>query len=891
LLAPATGRILDTSKTYGTALTDAGRLCLSCQSPIPGAVRVCPSCGAISLPGVRGTLSEAVADRLRAALGNRYRVEREIGEGGMAVVYLAHDLRHDRRVALKVLRPELSAFLGAERFLREIRIAAQLNHPHILTLHDSGEADGLLFYVMPFVEGASLRHRLGTVPALAIGDAVTIAAEVADGLAYAHALGVVHRDIKPENILLAHGHAAIADFGIARAVVGAGPAITMTGMSLGTPIYMSPEQAVGDPALDHRADIYSLGCMLYEMLTGSPPYPGETPQALMVQHATSPVPSARTARAEVPEALDAAARRAMAKAPADRFQTAADFRAALGGSRGLPGVSVTGGQPRARARRRPMLAIAATAGIALVAVAAGLLLRPSSGAAPPPAARLRVVVRPFDDRTGRRGALTVRITELLTERLQSVPALDVTAAGAVAELRTTALDTLRTRFHPDRVVMGRLDAEDDSLRVSADVVDARSATALAHRTVTVAGGDAGAADSLSVFLRHEFAAELDSAQRRARVRDAAAWGDVWRAQELSSDAEQAVLMRLDRQGFHSLDAADSLLAVARGRDGGSDLIPIEQARLAERRAFYVEYLRQNLPDLPGTLPDAVRERLRGIRELDRLIGSRHGPADAYQLRGRLREGLYRELKADSLLDGAIADYRAATELDRHRATAWMDLGAAYRSAGLFADALLAIQHAGDEDAFLLYGDELLRSRFDGALLAGRADSAESACRTGLGQAPPDPFLADCELQLWSRTRGDRRLVPAAWARLDALAPGAAGTLLVPLRALWVAELLARAGLGDSADRVARRATARVPAAWQALLLPEAAYLRTLRSDPDSALALIAAAVRLDANLRRVLRPAPWFRPLQADPRFAAALSGTLAAPASRGHSSPLTPHQ
>jgi serine/threonine-protein kinase len=891
LPAPAAGRIFVTFLANGSAVPDAGRLCPSCQSPIPGDVRVCPSCGAISLPGARGTLSEAVADRLRAALGNRYRVERQIGEGGMAVVYLAHDLRHDRRVALKVLRPELSAFLGAERFLREIRIAAQLNHPHILTLHDSGEADGLLFYVMPFVEGASLRQRLGGPDPLAIGDAVTIAAEVADGLAYAHALGVVHRDIKPENILLAHGHAAIADFGIARAVVGAGPAITMTGMSLGTPIYMSPEQAVGDPALNHRSDIYSLGCMLYEMLTGRPPYPGETPQALMVQHATSPVPSPRAARAEVPEALDLAVRRAIAKAPADRFQTAAEFRAALGGLRGVPDAAITAGGPRAAApRRHVLMGAAVAAAVAVVALAAALLLRPHPSPAPP-ATRIRVVVRPFDDRTGRLGAVTGRITEVLTERLQSVPALDVTAAGVVAELRNTELDTLRARFHPDRIVMGRVDGAGDSLRVSADVVDARSATALAHRTVTVAGAAVGAAESLSVFLRHEFSAELDSAQRRARVPDSTAWSLVWHAQELAGDAEQAIVLRLDRQGFHSLDVADSLLTLAHGRDGASDLIPIEQARIAERRAFYVEYLRQNLPDLPGALPDPVRERLRGVAELDRLIASRHGPADAYQLRGHLREGLYRGLKEDSMLDGAIADYRAATELDRHHATAWMDLGSAYRSAGLYADALLAIQHAVDEDAFLLYGDELLRSRFDGALLADRADTAERACRTGLSQAPPNPMLADCEVQLWSRTRGDRRLVPAAWARVDALAPGAAGTLLIPLRELWVAQILARAGLGDSADHVARRATARVPTQWQALLLPEEAYLRTLRHDPDSALSLIAAAVRLDATLRRILRSAPWFRPLQADPRFEAAVSGTLAAPASPAHSSPLTPHQ
>ncbi len=866
--------MLDAHLDNGCAVADAGRTCPACQTPIPGDARVCPSCGAISLPGSRGALGEAVADRLRAALGVRYRVEREIGAGGMAVVYLAHDLRHDRPVALKVLRPELSAYLGAERFLREIHIAAQLNHPHILTLHDSGEADGLLFYVMPFVEGESLRQRLSRLGPLAVGEAVTIAAEVADGLAYAHALGVVHRDIKPENILLAHGHAAIADFGIARAFAGASPVITATGMSPGTPVYMSPEQAAGDHALDHRTDIYSLGCVLYEMLTGSPPYTGQTPQALLIQHVMDPVPSARAARAEVPQAIDDAVRRALAKAAADRFATAAEFRAALIGPGAVPGAAA----PPSRRAVRPPRRVLAAAAVVLMALAAVLLVRSRPSPAPP-SARLRVVVQPFSDRSGRLKAAAGRITEALTEHLQTVPALDVTAAGVVAELGNTGLDTLRARFGPDRVVMGRVDEAGDSLRISADIVDARSATGLAHTAVTVPAADVVAATKpLGLFLRHALWAELDSAQRRARVRDSAAWNLVWRAQQLSDDANRAIILRLDRQGFHALDVADSLLAAARRKDGGSDLIPIEQARVDENRAFDVEFLRQNLPHLPETLPDPAAERRRGIAELDRLIERRHGPADAYLLRGNLREGLYRELKSDSLLHGAIADYRTATELDRRSVKAWEDLGSAYRSAGLYGDASLAIENAIDADAFLLYGDELLRSRFDAALLAGRADTAEAACRAGLSETPPNLMLQDCQVILWSRTRGDRRLAAAARSQVDSLAPGAAGTVSVPLWEMYVAEILARAGLGDSAEHVARRATAQLPAAWQGLLLPEEAYLRILRRDPDSALALIAAAVRLDPTLRPILRSAPWFQSLRADPRFEASVSGTATSP-------------
>ena len=857
-------------------MTDAGRLCPACQTPIPADARVCPSCGAISLPGTRGTLGEAVALKLSTALGNRYRVEREIGEGGMAVVYLAHDLRHDRRVALKVLRPELSAYLGAERFLREIRIAAQLNHPHIVALHDSGEADGLLFYVMPFVEGESLRQRLGRQGPLDVGEAVTLAAEVADGLSYAHGLGVVHRDIKPENILLAHGHAAIVDFGIARAVAGTSPTITGTGMSPGTPIYMSPEQAAGDHALDHRTDIYSLGCMLYEMLTGGPPYAGATMQALVVQHAVDPVPSPRAARPDVPEALDAAIRRALAKAPADRFQTAAEFRAALGGLATVPGARPM--RPRGARLARPRRLALATAGVLAVAALAAVLIVRHRSPAPrsvPSRAPLRVVVRPLEDRSGRLGLEAVRVTEALTDRLQAVPALAVTAAAAVADLRGASLDALRARFAPDRLVVGYLDEAGDSVRASVQIVDPVTATALASDQPAAragAGAVAAVAESLSAFVRLEFSAELERAERRAQVQDTAAWSLVERAREQRDDADQAILVRLDRQGFRALDVADSLLQVAGRRDEASDLVPMDRARVADAQAFYVEYLRQVMPTVPGTVPDPQAERVRALGILNGLIRSRHGPAEAFELRGRIEEGLFRTAGVDSLLEAAVADYRAATVLDRHRATAWQALGTTYLSAGQYADALLASQRAIEEDVFQLHRGQLLRSRFDAALGAQEFDVADSSCRAGRAEPGNEEMFADCPLQLWSRTRSDRRSAAAGQGLAESLAARSAGTVIVPLRQLWVADILARARLGDSADRVAHRAVAGLPAAWLPVLLPECAYLRLLRADPDSAVTLVRAAVRLDSGLRRHFRTAPWYRQLAGDPRFKAAVA-------------------
>jgi eukaryotic-like serine/threonine-protein kinase len=268
-------------------------------------------------------------DRLQTALAGRYAVEREVGHGGMAVVYLARDFRHDRMVALKVLQERFTEVLGPERFLREIRLAARLHHPHLLPLYDSGEADGYLYYVTPFIEGGSLRDRLTSEGRVSLGPALRLTREAADALDYAHRQGVIHRDIKPENILLDEGHAIVADFGIARAVSAAADAhLTQTGVMVGTPAYMSPEQAEDTP-LDARCDIYSLGTVLFEMLAGEPPFRGTTPIAIIAQRITGPAPTLREAGAAVPPAVEALVARALAQERDARFQSAADLAQAL----------------------------------------------------------------------------------------------------------------------------------------------------------------------------------------------------------------------------------------------------------------------------------------------------------------------------------------------------------------------------------------------------------------------------------------------------------------------------------------------------------------------------------------------------------------------------------
>ncbi len=268
--------------------------------------------------------------RLENALSDRYRLERELGQGGMATVYLAEDLKHGRKVAIKVLHPELSAVIGGDRFLAEIRVTANLQHAHILGLIDSGEADGLLYYVMPYVAGESLRNRLTRDKQLPVEEAVRLAREVASALDYAHRHGVVHRDIKPENILLQEGSALVADFGIALAVQQAGGnRMTQTGMSLGTPAYMSPEQAMGERDIGARSDVYALGAMTYEMLTGEPPFTGPNSQAIVAKVLTESPQPVRPKRPTVSSAVEHAVLTSLQKLPADRFGTAKEFGDAL----------------------------------------------------------------------------------------------------------------------------------------------------------------------------------------------------------------------------------------------------------------------------------------------------------------------------------------------------------------------------------------------------------------------------------------------------------------------------------------------------------------------------------------------------------------------------------
>jgi len=415
-------------------------------------------------------------DRLQAAVGASYRIQRELGAGGMATVYLAHDVKHDRDVAIKVLKPELGAVLGADRFLSEIKVTANLRHPNLLPLFDSGEADGLLYYVMPYIEGPTLRERLTNERQLPIAEVTRLVGLLAGALDYAHAAGVVHRDLKPENILLQAGQPVIADFGIALAVAQAGgERVTQTGLSLGTPLYMSPEQASGDRGVNARTDQYALAAMTYEMITGEPPHTGATAQVIIARLMTETPRGMRGARPAVTPSMDAAVFRALSKSAADRFPSCQDFARALS----------TEQQPATTRSRALLWSLSAVAVVAVLGLAA-VLSRRGRGTARVDTGRASVAVLPFTDLSSGRTTeyFGDGIAETLISALGRVQGLDVAARTSAFSFRGKNVDVrdIGTALGVNTVLEGSVQRAGDKLRITAQLVKAADGVGLWSET-------------------------------------------------------------------------------------------------------------------------------------------------------------------------------------------------------------------------------------------------------------------------------------------------------------------------------------------------------------------------------------------------------------------------
>ncbi len=565
--------------------------------------------------------------RLNAALKGRYAIERELGAGGMATVYLAEDLKHHRKVAVKVLRPELAAVVGAERFLKEIEVTANLQHPNILPLYDSGEADTFLYYVMPYIEGETLRAKLNREKQLAVGEAVEIAKSVAGALSFAHARGVIHRDIKPENILLQSGQALVADFGIALAInQAAGTRLTETGLSLGTPYYMSPEQATGDRDLDPRSDVYSLGAVVYEMLVGDPPFLGSNLQAVIAKVVTDTPTAVRVLRESVPASVDSAVAHALAKVPADRFATAMDFAVALTKEDGQvdPGAGAGFARKIHALRMVPTLLVASGLGLALVgAFVIPRLQSASAGSQVEERESLRssIAVLPFRDMSpnGDQAWFGEGLADEIMSALTRLPGLRVVARTSSFSLRDSPIATIGDSLAVGTVLEGSVRRDGDQMRIEArlvNVADESSLWSQSFRTQLTSVFDVqdSIARSVVTALQVELGTFSVSSLAFAATADPAAHEQYLRGRFRWNQRNEAGLLAA-LEHFHRAVELDSSYAAAWAGLGDTYLVLPEysptaspEVMLRESEAALAQALRLD-PDLPEALTTAAWGRL------------------------------------------------------------------------------------------------------------------------------------------------------------------------------------------------------------------------------------------------------------------------------------------
>jgi serine/threonine-protein kinase len=840
-------------------------------------------------------------EQLRTSIADRYEIERELGRGGMATVYLVRDLKHNRRMALKVLLPDLAVALGAERFRREIELATHLSHPHILPLYDSGVANGQLYYVMPYVEGESLRARLDRERQLPMNEAIRIATEVASALEHAHRHGIIHRDIKPENILLEDGQALVADFGIARAVSAVGEQkLTQTGVSLGTPSYMSPEQAMADRNLDGRSDVYSLGCVLYEMLAGTPPFTGPTAQAVMARHALDEVPSLTVVRGAIPDEVEDVVLQALEKVPADRFATAGEFAEALIACQHTASHRVTRGTRRVQARRRSrvggqqsLIVRGALGALALAAVVwAGNALLSDAGSSGVARAEIpdfpisRIAVLYFDDLSSDStlGYLADGLTESLIEQLGEVRGLDVVSTNGVSQFRGIDMpsDTIGHRLRAGTLVRGSVAPEARQVRVTMHVVDGFTGAVRGDETFVGQAGD-------PILLRRELAARAQSllvdwveqdvrlSELSAGTSNAVAWSLVLRAERLRKNAEALAHDGNVAGAAHALATADSILSVAEPLDAQWAEPIVLRARIAGTRAYAAHDPR-----------DVLRLVREGIGHATRALAVDESDADAYYVRAAVRvipivqRIVHSRQEADSIAAAAEADVRGALALEKDHADALSLLsGLLYEQYDLIQAGQVALQ-AYEADYYLRSAPQIYWRLYSANYDAGGYALAQRWCTEGSERFPHHPNMVRC--RLWILTMDNAPVEPdSAWARaaeLPHVVPphdsafyareGQIVAAAVIARAARRADSAAvRATLLDSARRVLVRARVTREIDPTGDLMGLEAFARTAIGDREEAIALLQKYLIEHPDHRRGFGKISmwWWQPLRGDSRF------------------------
>jgi serine/threonine-protein kinase len=854
-----------------------------------------------------------VLEHLRSALGDRYDVERLLGEGGMATVFLAKDLRHGRQVAIKTLRAELAASIGADRFLREIQLAANLQHPNILTLYDSGDADGVLYYVMPFVEGESLRGRLNREQQLPLYDAVRITREAAEGLAYAHDQGVVHRDIKPENILLQNNHALVADFGIARALDAAGEKLTQTGMAVGTPHYMSPEQALGSDHADGRSDVYSLGCVLYELLAGQPPFDGPNSRAIMARHSMEQVPSLQIVRQSVPDDLEDAVFQSLEKTPADRFQTMSEFADVLAdleptlatrrtSSRGVQAVrrtsrttrgnvpavdpsAVEAGEPtaataattatvpvtapaKATSRITPFamakgIRFWSTAGLVLLA-ALGIgiwRLRASAGGKSPAAEdasldKNRIAVMYFENRGGDSlSYLADGLTEALIHELSDVKGLQVISRNGVAPFRhtTVSTDSIGRALKSGTLVQGTVAQSGDRLRVSVSLVNAANGDEIASQTVERPKSE--------VFALQDDVAKEVALFLRTRL------GQEIELEEVRVGTSNTKAWELyTRAGALSKDldpllASGDTAAAARHLAQADTLLTAAENADPSWAAPAIErgWLAYHQTDLISTFDKAYYSTWteRGLAQAKRALQLKPDDPDGLELRGTL-EYLRWLLNlepdpsaAKQLLADAEKDLRAAVAAKPTAAWAWTVLSHLLMGQGNTAEAKLAALRSYEADPYLSSAKQTLYRLFSTSYDSEDAVEAKHWCDEGYRRFPDYYRFTQCRLYLLGM-KDQKPSIDSAWkyqAEMVKITPPNLREYNTLYGQMLVAMALVRAGLADSARSLAERSRGNTKVDPTHDLAYYEAMVRAQLGDKDQALTLLGTYVASNPQMR------------------------------------------
>ena len=836
-------------------------------------------------------------EKLQAALADHYDVKHLLGMGGMAAVYLAHDIKHDRDVAVKVLLPDLAASIGAERFLREITTTAKLSHPHILPLYDSGEAAGFLYYVMPYIIGETLGDRIAREKQLPIDESVRIIREVADALGHAHSYGLVHRDIKPDNIMLAGGHAILADFGIARALTATSDqkGLTQVGAAIGTPAYMSPEQASAGE-VDARSDLYSLGCVLYEMLVGQIPFTGPTPQAIMARHTMDHVPPPSIMRDTISGDLEEIILACMAKSPADRFQTADAMASALNqlvagtGTFNRPSVAARHSQmvsmptaqldavgaPPEPAKRNKMWLIGGVAG--LLAVAASIVVVVANSGSVSTSEGLfdphRIAVMYFDDNSpdNQLQYLADGLTEGVIDRLARVRGLDVISRNGVAPFRDAgagAIDSVARELSAGMVVRGSVEPIGERLRVSAVLVDGNSGADLERVGFDLPAEDLLAVQDsvitqVSMLLRARLGEEVALRDSRVGTSNSVAWSLYQRGERARKNAEAAHDVGDAELMFAGFEEADSLFGEAADEDESWASPVTSRAYLSYR----IARVSGDFETVVNAL-DSVEARVARALERD------NSEAWALEIRGTARYFKWLigvvpgQEESDSLLEAAQNDLENAVDLDPTLAGAYSTLSHLYYNTDDVVEALFAAQRAYEQDAYLAVADQILWRLFLGNFDSERFPAARQWCQEGYERFPDNYRFTECHL--WEMTIPRSIAMPdSAWAlyeQVDSLLPEEIRPLQSRRTQMIVGGILAKADLPDSARAVLERARVGADVDPNLELPYIEAFMRTLLGDHDEAVRLLRPYAADTDPTEEITTTYWWFRALRDHPRF------------------------